>query len=158
MAEFSVSNVERRAIPGYGGKYEVGRDGSVWRSGTRLVVVLGYVTLSHGSERSQVRVAYLVARAFVPNLEGRPWLRHKNGNTRDDRAENLEWSEQKEETRGRKRDRSAVVVWRKGSEDLVGSWPDLRSACLDLGVDENIARRVLRGGQRSTGGYIFRYA
>lgn len=51
-----------------------------------------------GERRS---VAYLVARAFVPNVEGREFVRHKNGDPGDNRAENLEWCDEKEPGRRR---------------------------------------------------------
>ena len=34
----------------------------------------------------------LVADAWVPNPENLPYIRHKNGNTLDNRADNLEWT------------------------------------------------------------------
>jgi hypothetical protein len=35
----------------------------------------------------------LVAKIFVPNPQGFRFIRHKNGDKLDNRAENLEWSE-----------------------------------------------------------------
>jgi len=157
MAEFSVERIVRKGVPGFGGAYEVGDDGSVWRNGCRLEIVAGYVTLSWKGERKRVKVSYLVARAFVPNWEGRPWIRHKNGNPRDDRAENLEWSERKEELRGRKSVRSEVVVWKKKGGELVGSWPDVKDACRELRLRLDAAQKVLRGDLQSTGGYVLKW-
>lgn len=34
----------------------------------------------------------LVAEAWVPNPENMPYIRHKNGNTLDNQADNLEWT------------------------------------------------------------------
>jgi hypothetical protein len=33
----------------------------------------------------------IVAEVFVPNPDGKAKVRHKNGNRKDNRAENLEW-------------------------------------------------------------------
>ena len=69
------------------GRYEVSDDGVVWSGGLPLRPVRG-VWVSIGGRRR--RVDWLVARAFVPNPEGRPCLAHLNGDVRDSRAENLE--------------------------------------------------------------------
>lgn len=157
MAVFGIDKIERKEIPGYGGRYEVGSDGSVWGCGMELQKIGGYVNLSWKGRMDKAKVCYLVARAFVPNAEGRPWVVHKNGVAGDDRAENLEWSERKEELRGRKSAKVGVVsVWRKEDGELVGSWASLEEACLALGVEERSARRQLRGGAKSVKGFIFK--
>lgn len=157
MAVFSLGSIEVRPVEGFGGHYSVGNDGSVWRDGARLIADRGmYVSLSGGGRTEKVRIAYLVARAFLPNSEMRPWVRHLNGDPRDNRAANLEWSEKREELRGRRRVVEAVTVWRKDDGALVGSWKDLREACAALGVAEQSARRMLAGKAASVKGYVFK--
>lgn len=41
-------------------------------------------------------VAYLVAQTFVPNPDNLPYVRHKDGNKLNNRADNLEWSAEEE--------------------------------------------------------------
>jgi len=159
MAVFGVDNIQRRKVPGYGGAYEAGSDGSVWRNGRELKQIRGYVNLSWKGRMDKVRVCYVVARAFVPNLEGKEWVRHKDGDPWNNRAENLEWSERKEATQGRRRRKveyGAVSVWDKASGGLVGSWGSLRDACLALGVEERSVRRQLAGAAKSVKGYVFK--
>ena len=155
MAVFSIDKVECRPVDGYGGKYEVGRDGSVWRNGSRLSAHRGYVNLSHKGVVSGVKVAYLVARAWIANPEGRQWVRHRNGVAGDDRAENLEWCEQKEELRGRRGVWEAVSVWKWDSGAFIGQFRSLREACAAVGVREDHARKVLRGELRKAKGFVF---
>ena len=158
MAVFGIENIEKKRIPGYGGAYEVGSDGSIWRDGRELRQVRGCVNLSWKGDARKIRVAYLVARAFVPNLEGKEWVVHKDGDCGNNRASNLEWSEAKEERRGRRGvDFGTVSVWKKVDGSLVGSWRSLRDACLALGVDERSAKRQMRGGARSVKGYVFKF-
>ena len=38
----------------------------------------------------------LVAATWVPNPQNLPYVRHKNGNTLDNRADNLEWTSDSE--------------------------------------------------------------
>lgn len=159
MAVFGVDNIQRRKVPGYGGAYEAGSDGSVWRDGRELKQIRGYVNLSWKGRMDKVRVCYVVARAFVPNLEGKEWVRHKDGDPWNNRAENLEWSERKEATQGRRRRKveyGAVSVWDKRSGGLVGSWGSLKDACLALGVEERSVRRQLAGAAKSVKGYVFK--
>ena len=42
-------------------------------------------------EEKEFDVARMVAKAFVPNPDNKPYVAHKNGNILDNRAENLEW-------------------------------------------------------------------
>lgn len=92
----NAKRVRQKAIPGHKG-YAVREDGLVLgKSGLPLQPMNGrYVNLGG----DVVSVAYLVARAFVSNLEGRPYVRHRNGDVKDNRAENLEWSDEKEDYR-----------------------------------------------------------
>lgn len=160
MAVFGITGTDREvvSVPGYNNRYGVGSDGTVWSGGSRLVVVRGYVSLSGSGRVDRVKVAYLVARAFLPNPYARPYVRHLNGDTEDNRRENLEWSEEKEELRGRRAVPYAVTVWRKEDGSLVGSWGSVKGACRALGVSEEGARRVLRGQAHSVKGYVFRRA
>lgn len=159
MAVFGITQRgEQRPVPGFGGKYSVAEDGSVWRDGSMLVPVRGiYVSLSYKGEMRQTKIAYLVARAFLPNAEGRPFVRHKDGDPTNNRVENLEWSEEKErKRRGGRAVRESVSVWRADNGELVGSWGSVEEACRALGVDERSVRRQLRGGAKSVKGLIFK--
>ena len=92
-----------------GWPYEVSNMGRVRRSepasGTRPGLVLKGELIRRGYLRVQLRkeghmqramVSRLVAEAFVPKRMGALYVNHKNGNTQDNRAANLEWVTQSE--------------------------------------------------------------
>lgn len=114
MAEGIVAEVEYRDIPGFPG-YRVGSDGSVlslwrrigrqagrrlgteWRSVSQTSTVRAdgyvYVTVSlrNAAGRTNTKVSRLVLLVFVgPCPEGMECC-HNNGNSRDNRRQNLRW-------------------------------------------------------------------
>lgn len=53
---------------------------------------LEVVALENNGVSTLFFVHELVASTWVPNPQNLPYIRHKNGNTLDNRADNLEWS------------------------------------------------------------------
>lgn len=96
-----------KPIQEVGGRYEVSNLGNVrsWvnKSGNRrktpLVmnqhIYLGYNYISlkpyTGSKYISRRVHRLVAKAFIPNPDNKPYINHKNGIKDDNRVVNLDW-------------------------------------------------------------------
>lgn len=137
------------------GRYSVSDDGLVWSGELPLQPIEGVGVNLHGK---RVKIAYLVARAFVPNGECRQWVRHKNGDMTDNRAENLEWSDEKEEKRrGRKPDVRWIKAW-KVSGELAGCWGSVREAAAEVGCREGAIRACLYGRQKFAGGLLWRDA
>lgn len=134
-------------------RYEVGSDGMVYSCGLPLKAVRGTWVSIHGERRS---VAYLVARAFIPNAEGRPYVVHRNGDPRDNRAENLEWSDRKEEGRKRGPKRREGAVARIDEDGVVKRYVSVSFAAMDSGLSERNIRVALGRGGRS-GGYAWRW-
>lgn len=75
--------------------YWVRSDGEIQEWGTGKIVPVyknGTVRLRHVNGTSTTVLAHrLVAQAFVPNPNGYKYVRFKDGNSKNRRAENLEW-------------------------------------------------------------------
>ena len=54
------------------------------------------VCLCKDNEKKNMSVHRIVAKAFIPNLDRKPEVNHKNGIRSDNRVENLEWATRSE--------------------------------------------------------------
>lgn len=109
-----MGDIEWRDIPGYEGRYQVSNVGdvrSLWMwSGNHYKArehpypiaqhptTTGYrmVPLSYDGNIKHCKVHRLVAMAFIPNPDDKPYINHKDGNPLNNHVENLEWCTQKE--------------------------------------------------------------
>lgn len=93
-----------RAVCGYEGLYEINEDGAIRslpRNGTvkepRLIKSrvhkTGYLycCLNKNGNQKNYQVHRLVALAFIPNLDNKPQVNHKDGNKLNNNITNLEW-------------------------------------------------------------------
>jgi hypothetical protein len=89
-------------VPGWEGKYAATKSGRVWsypkivgkrlRAGLWLTPQLnskGYFRVSIGGK--WVLVHRVIARTFIPKVEGAEQVNHKSGIKTDNRVKNLEW-------------------------------------------------------------------
>lgn len=150
MSTFTPKSRERRKW--LDRRYEVSDQGVVYSDGLPLAAIGGVGVNIHGERK---KIAYLVARAFVPNQEGRQWVRHKNGDVTDNRASNLEWSEFKEEKKkGRKPIERAFAQYTLEGE-RVGLFTTLGEAASRSGVRATTIRAALIGKLKTAGGYLW---
>lgn len=99
---------EWKDIPGFEGRYQVDPLGRIkslnWRStGTENLLKLSitvsnkgktkhqYISVSKNKKRVCLRVARIVAGVFIPNTDKKPFVNHIDGNTFNNKVENLEW-------------------------------------------------------------------
>ena len=149
MKIFSQNKERRKKLDE---KYEVSDRGIVYSGGLPLEPI-GGVGVNLLGERK--KIAYLVARAFVPNEEGRAYVRHKNGDVEDNRAENLEWSDEKEEKRrGPKPEVRCFARYSLGGERL-GLYNTVSEAVKETGLKGPQIRAALNGRARTAGGFLW---
>ena len=118
MNVMNVDGKDYKFIEGFDEHYAVDKDGNVYSLYVNVrtreaciphyrvkklapsVAPNGYlrVRLAKDFNRTHklARVHRLVAEAFIPNPENKPFINHKDGNKQNNHADNLEWVTQKE--------------------------------------------------------------
>lgn len=159
--EIGYTRGERtREISGYEGLYGVSNKGNVYslKSGCALVANReAYVTLSKGGKIATYRIADLVAREWVANKLRWSYVRHKDGDVRNNRADNLEWCQEKETQRGSANKLARKVLQLDLMGGLVGKYNSIADASYASGVDKSSISRCCRGSAMSAGGYRWRF-
>lgn len=98
-----------RWIEGFENEYSVTNTGIVYsyRSGSKVALKSSlnlkskakYKTVTLCTNKGKCQYIHrLVAQAFIPNLENKPQVNHKDGNKMNNNAENLEWVTSQENT------------------------------------------------------------
>lgn len=159
--EIGYTRGERtREISGYEGLYGVSNKGNVYslKSGCALVANReAYVTLSKGGKIATYRIADLVAREWVANKLRWSYVRHKDGDVRNNRADNLEWCQEKGVQRGSANKLARKVLQLDLMGGLVGKYNSIADASLVTGVDKSSISRCCRGSAMSAGNYRWRF-
>lgn len=149
-----------REISGYEGLYGVSNRGNVYSLKNKCCLGTirdAYVTLSKKGKIATYRIADLVAREWVENKMRWLYVRHKDGDVRNNRAENLEWCPDKEVVRGCKSKLSRKVLQLDLMGGLVGKFNSIADASLATSVDKSSISRCCRGSAMSAGGFRWRF-
>jgi len=145
-------------IEGYE-NYEVNRQGQVRRKAQILKpgsIPSGHLTVGLCKGKGKPKSMYvhrLVALAFIENRDGKPVVNHKNGNPKDNRIQNLEWSTYSENIMHgyRSNGRRVTSEIKIGAFTLDGEWVMSFRSYVDAAKLLNVSpaairSSVLRGG------------
>lgn len=145
-------------------------DGFIYSTPVCLGNGYRYIYLSFSNKTKGVKVARLVAKAFVPNPDCKPYVDHINTMRTDDRADNLRWVTMSENMRNPKTvekckaSRPKIQPWRRKpllqySKDgeFIREWDSATS--FGKSINKNVSANIsacIRGRQPTAYGYIWK--
>ena len=125
----------------------------------------GYLVVGLCSK--QYRVHRLVAQAFIDNPENKPQVNHKDGNKLNNCVDNLEWVTSREniihavensliDVVGDIKNFCGYKVEQIKDGKVVGTFDTISKASRETGVARSGIEKVLKGKQKTSGGYYWK--
>lgn len=153
-------------ISGYEGIYQISNLGRIKNNKGRILTDkttgnYNHIILCKNGNRKNYVIHRLVAMAFIPNPNNYPCVNHINENSRDNRAENLEWCTQSYNinygTRIKKVAKKQSI--KISQYDLDGNhirdWNCINDAIREYNNYHIV--NVLKGTRKKASGYLWRY-
>ena len=172
-----------REVVGFEGYYKVSDQGRLKTCQRRFVNTLGQITIlsarllstflimgrealflkkSDGNRSARI-VHILVADAFVPKpppAKGKMLVRHKDGNTNNNRATNLEWYYFYPDPKNLRRTGAptiAVVQCDRETGADIKRWESVSAAAAGLGINRSHIGEECRSKSPTSGGFKWRF-
>lgn len=167
-------------IIGFENEYMISMAGEVYSIRNNAKIIFrraknGYfkISFSVNGKKSYFSRHRLVAIAFIPNPDNKPFINHINGIPGDDRLENLEWCTAKENTQhsftvlGRIIHNRGFTGYRSNRKNTVYQYND-NNQCIDAFFSTRDAERktgichvsinfACSGKYKKAGGFIWKY-
>ena len=166
-------------IKGFEGRYQVSNFGNVrtlnWKHSGKIRLMSpdhtpnGYLTMvfrlgGAGSKQKHPLVHRLVAQAFIPNPENKPYVNHIDGNKLNNRIDNLEWVTRAEN------EKHKIYTLGHPSGSMIPpkpvrcvetgkTYPSISEASRQTGASQTGISRVVRKDKwhKTAGGYHWEY-
>lgn len=166
-------------IKGFEGRYQVSPDGMVRNVKTLRILKpknsKGYLQVCLGA-RNYSYIHRLVAQAFIPNPDELPQVNHLDGIKSNNAVTNLEWCSAsgnlkhayecglldstacKNPKSGYEHSRSRAVVMSSESGHIQITYPSIRNAAAETGVDQSSIHGALHGKFKQAGGWRWQFS
>lgn len=180
MYDVTIDREIWKPISDYEGSYEISSYGRVKSFPTKrrtTTIILkpkltkdGYyeTTLYSEEKPKYIRTHRLVAQAFIPNLQNKPQVNHKDGNKLNNYVGNLEWCTNQENIThsiemglqnpvGHNNFNAKPVAQYDLDGNLIQKYKCIRYASDDTGIKQGNISRVCNGHRKTSGGYIWKF-
>lgn len=165
-----------KPVNGYDGRYWISSFGRVWSNITKKILSAhinsnGYENVQlfklHGGSQV-VRVHRLVAEAFIQNPDNLPEVNHKDENSLNNHASNLEWcTHQYNVAYGTNRMRArGKLIGRCGGKktaqysmfgNLIATYPSSRYAGMQTKIADSAISACARGKRKQAGKFMWKF-
>ena len=131
-----------------------------------------YAELCKNNTKRKIFIHQLVARAFIPNINNKTQINHKNGIKDDNRVENLEWATPQENIQHaynynlfdsqlkylkqvQQQNQKMIMQYDKNG-NFIKEWESIKEARNKLKISSHISD-CCNGKRKTAGGYIWIY-
>ena len=130
-----------------------------------------YVDLYNNGKRKRFYIHRLVAELYIPNPDNKPYVNHIDGNTKNNRCENLEWCTPFENVEHASKILGVMQQYKKSNfkkqravkqidvvtQKVVGMYESIREAERQTGIKSSYISQICRGKFKQCFGYSWCY-